>query len=205
MRLLSLLALAALAACASAPTPGVTVADSPTTEDPVGDDFTVVLPELHQAAMDGDLTEANRLIEAGADVNAFAQVAPPPGAVVAPLHLAAAGGHEAMVTRLLDAGADADARSAFFGSPLTIAAVDDANLPAIRHLLDAGVNPDAANGELEAPLHRAVSNAAAGIVAALLDAGADSTLQDDSGQTPLDLAQEWGHEAIIVLLATRGQ
>ncbi|MEM6326228.1 MAG: ankyrin repeat domain-containing protein [Bacteroidota bacterium] len=201
MRFLLPVVLVALAACsARPPEPGVTPSDGPSETDPVGDDFSVVLPPFHQAALDGDAEAIEQHLAEGADLDAFAQIAPPPDAVVTPLHCAAAAGHAAIVRRLIEAGADVEARSSFFGSPLTLASTGDATPEVIRILLSAGADPNVPNGELQTPLHRAVGDGAVDLAALLLGAGADPTLEDDQGQTPLDIAREWDDDDLIALL-----
>jgi ankyrin repeat protein len=57
------------------------------------------LPALYFAAIGGEVEAANRLLDAGADVNAKAEAA-------APIHGAVMGGSAAMVRLLLERGAD---------------------------------------------------------------------------------------------------
>ena len=57
------------------------------------------LPALYFAAIGGDVTTAEKVIHAGADVNAHAQAA-------APIHGAVMGGNASMVRLLIDHGAD---------------------------------------------------------------------------------------------------
>jgi hypothetical protein len=58
----------------------------------------------------------------------------------------------------------------------------------IRYLIEAGADPNAAAAGGVTPLHRAVRNRCSAAVAALLRAGADPRLQNDSGSTASDLA-----------------
>ena len=57
-------------------------------------------------------------------------------------------------------------------------------------LIEAGADPDAADARGVAPLHRAVRTRSAQAVAALLAGGADASLPNRSGSTPLKLAQQ---------------
>lgn len=90
---------------------------------------------LHLAAFFGGTGTARRLLQAGADAGAVADV----NAVQA-LHSAAAGGHHEIVRLLLDAGAHPDARQAGGFTPLHAAGQSgDADLA--RLLLRAGADP----------------------------------------------------------------
>jgi ankyrin repeat protein len=78
-----------------------------------------------------------------------------------------------------------------------------ANTRAVRFLLAAGAEPKARatgrNGDT--PLHFAVANA--GTAAPLLDAGADTALGNDNGDTALDLASRDGYAESGALLLQR--
>jgi ankyrin repeat protein len=64
---------------------------------------------LHIAVRMGDLTEVQRLIDEGADVNEPSSGPKAPGTT--PLHLAATGGHVAVMDELLEHGANMEART----------------------------------------------------------------------------------------------
>ncbi len=61
-------------------------------------------------------------------------------------------------------------------------------LPALRTLLAAGAAVDATDARGNSALHMAVEARAHGTVEALLEAGADRTLRNREGRTPLELA-----------------
>ena len=58
----------------------------------------------------------------------------------------------------------------------------------IRYLIEAGADPNAPAAGSVTPLHRAVRNRCSAAVEALLSAGADPGLQNDSVSTASDLA-----------------
>lgn len=75
---------------------------------------------------------------------------------------------------------------------------DDPEL--IGLLAAAGAEVDRVNLSGNTPLHEAAANGLAGLVAALLDAGADPTRTTADGQTALDLARAWGDDEVIARL-----
>ena len=94
--------------------------------------------ELHGAARRGDLAAVDKLLAAGAQVDAMDGGA-------SPLYLAAEGGHANVVARLLAAGGDPRRQaSGPFGSTGTAihAAARNGHLDVVRLLLDAGVDPN---------------------------------------------------------------
>lgn len=86
-------------------------------------------------------------------------------------------------------------------SPLNIALsiqIENENLPAIEALLNQGANPNQRLPELtstgkvkidELPLTRATSKGNIAMIALLLQAGADPSLRNASGETALEMAQ----------------
>jgi len=120
--------------------------------------------ELHDAARRGDLAAVERLLAAGAAVDAT------DGAGATPLYLAAGEGHAAVVVRLLSAGANPQRQvSGPFGSTGTPihAAIRYGHLDVVRALLEAGVDPNLADDGVGPPLHTALrrgQTAAAGLL-----------------------------------------
>ena len=129
---------------------------------------------LHWAAERGHSDVAARLVEAGADVQARTRVG-----AHAPLHLAARRGSEEIVRTLLDAGADPNARTTSSGvTPLHLAAGAVRGTEAVALLLGAGADPDAREASAgQTPLIFAAAAGRAGSVRALLEAGADPSIE----------------------------
>lgn len=95
---------------------------------------------LHLAAFFGRPAAAQRLLTAGADVDAVAQNS----TAVTPLHSAVAGRHPEVVRVLLDAGACVDVRQQGGWTPLH-AAAQHGDIASVNMLLAAGADPDLSN------------------------------------------------------------
>ncbi len=150
------------------------------------------------AARQGDVDSARLLLAAGADVNDTA----PDGASA--LLVATHSGHRALATLLLAEGANPNASAA--GYTALHAAVLTGDRDVVDALLAAGARPDAQvteatrvtrNGQVlmvgehllgATPFALAAKFAEAGIMRALVAAGADGTLPLRNGWTPLMLA-----------------
>jgi ankyrin repeat protein len=109
------------------------------------------------------------------------------------LHMAAAAFRRPVAEILVAHGADCRARNRRGAEPLHYAA--DANRwdPApqaetIEYLISVGANPNALDSSGVAPLHRAVRTRSFAAVRALVDGGANATLPNKRGSTPLQLA-----------------
>ena len=116
---------------------------------------TVTVPDLHWAALEGDVAEVKRLIAAGADVNATETVYGGERA----LHWAVQGG-SGVVRALIAAGADLEARDEQGATALfeALFVSDDDNYAALLALLVAGANVTARLSDGITALHLAVGN-----------------------------------------------
>lgn len=114
-----------------------------------------------------------------------------------PLHAAGFGYDPEMARDLIARGADIRARNRRGAQPLHAAVMGVPGSPGwnptrqrsvILSLIEAGADPNAAAAGGVTPLHRAARNRCSAAVEALLSAGADARLQNDSGSTASDLA-----------------
>ena len=153
--------------------------------------------ELHKAATAGDVAKLNRLIKAGADVNAVNEDG------WTPLHSAVYGGHTDAVIALIKAGADINAVNEIGWTPLHNAAYSG-HTDAIIALIKAGadVNATSKGGWTpgRTPLHGAASEGHTDAVIVLIEAGAYTNATTNDGFTPLALAKiykKWSVAAIL--------
>ena len=161
---------------------------------------------LHAAADALSVSAADRLIDAGADVNARNR----DGA--APLHLAAlttttahraAASRAAMTKLLIQKGADAGAADAQALQPLHLAALKGRD-EMLSLLTAAGARTDAKDRLGRTPLHHAAMGNHKGTIAWLIDHGADVNAPDATGNTPLHSAALRFRENATRLLIAKG-
>jgi len=117
-----------------------------------------------------------------------------------PLCLAAAFGHEAVLALLLERNADPTLRSTTLGVAPMDSAIFGRSVRIVQRLLDAGVDPNVAQGGGFRPLHGAAQHGDIEIVKLLLAHGADSSAKSDAGKTAHDFATEYGHIETAELL-----
>ena len=181
---------------------------------------------LHDAAKNGNVDEVNRLIAAGADVNAKEDEF---GAT--PLHFAS---RDYITEALLAAGADVNAKDNNGHTPLHLASFNSLNdIAAVLLIADAevnarnnsgwtplhwagsadmasrliiaGANVNAKNSNEQTPLHVACYRGfSPSIVEALLVAGANVNAKDNNGQTPLHLASNISDDSTVQVLLDAG-
>ncbi len=154
-----------------------------------GGDLTVVnnvgLSVLAQATT---VTVVDALIDAGIDVNAqFFEIEEGDGLTA--LMAATVAGNLAVVRRLLDAGADPNLQSRNGDTALMMAVsrrtpIED-DVAIVEALLGAGADPNVRNNDGVTALGFAISEDRLDLARILLDAGADISLADYAGVTPL--------------------
>lgn len=151
-------------------------------------------------------THANRiesarlLVAAGADVNAKDSIQD------SPYLYAGARGHLQILELLLANGADLRSTNRYGGTAL-IPAAERGHVETVRRLIDAGVDVDHVNrlgwtALLEAVILGDGGKRHQAIVRLLLDGGANPTLADSDGVTPLEHARRLGHHGIEAMLQT---
>src|SRR5207248_7456984 len=110
------------------------------------------------------------------------------------------------VRALIGLGADVRLASRPAGfTPLHSAVADDegaAMRDIVRALLDAGADPNARSASGGTPLHTAAFTGNVAVLEMLLAAGGDATIVNKKGQTPLELAREFGRREAAAVLHT---
>ena len=109
---------------------------------------TATVPDLHWAALEGDLAEVNRLIAAGEDVNATETVYSGERALQWAMR-----GKPSVVRALVAAGADLEARDGAGNTALFGALLQNDDYSTLLALLVAGANVNAVNGLGRSALH----------------------------------------------------
>ena len=150
---------------------------------------------LHEAAAANDVTALGELLAGGAEIHAIDEYG------CTPLHSAAARGRLDAVRALIEAGAYIDAPDADDDTPLHFAAHAGVPIAVLRLLIAEGADVHTTNTGGATPLHYAVSPARA---AALLQAGAASSPQNERRRTPLHLAARTGSPATVRALLRGG-
>ena len=128
------------------------------------------------------------------------------------LHLAAEGGYYLAAKTLIESGADINLKRYYgsgYGDPPLHFAVRNGRAKLITLLLRRGADADAqSDDDGDTALHLAAqrTDAAenAGLIAFLLDAGADPNIRNDDGWRPLDLAYHGGTPSDLTWQARRG-
>ncbi|NXC36269.1 ASB16 protein, partial [Campylorhamphus procurvoides] len=154
------------------------------------------LAPLHLCTAPQSLRCAELLLAHGARVNLGTR-----DRQVTALHVAARQGLVAHVELYLHHGADPSHRTHQGETPLNAAAAaaehpEDAErfLRVAERLLAAGADPKAAGRKGHAPLHNACANGHPGLARLLLRHGADATVPNGAGDTPMDCALRAVHE-----------
>jgi ankyrin repeat protein len=154
---------------------------------------------LFDASERGDVGEARKLLDQGADANARNQ------SQYTPLHIAM---NDAMVKLLLDLGADVNSRDRYQRTPLNLAM----NVAKARLLVNRGAQLTAVDEDGRNALHRAAHCARLDLCLFLVSRGLDPNIADNEGETALTLYgrndeldedDEEKQEAVVQLLAAR--
>ncbi|XP_027751774.1 ankyrin repeat and SOCS box protein 16 [Empidonax traillii] len=151
---------------------------------------------LHLCTAPQSLRCAELLLAHGARVNLGTR-----DRQVTALHVAARQGLVAHVELYLHHGADPSRRTHQGETPLNAAVAaaerpEDAEryLRVAERLLEAGAEPGAAGRKGHTPLHNACANGHPGLARLLLRHGADATVPNGAGDTPMDCALRAVHE-----------
>jgi ankyrin repeat protein len=159
------------------------------------------VPDVFSAATVGDTTRLGELLKGN---RKLVKGRNEPG--YTPLDVAAREGHVAVIRMLLDAGADVNATDtpehAFpeGWAPLHLAVLAG-KVGAAKLLLDKGADVNATDRhEKLTPLHYAAWAGDTELVKVLLESKADRGAKDEQGRTPLVLATERKHTAVVKLL-----
>jgi ankyrin repeat protein len=137
--------------------------------------------ELYRAARDGRVADIERLVAAGADVEALADD-------WTPLQRAASRGHVDAIAALLAAGARVNARSSDGWTPLMWAA-SNGRPDAVAALLAAGAELHWCKDNGNTALHEASVYGRLDIARTLLDAGAKCDVLNHAGRRPVDMVR----------------
>lgn len=153
---------------------------------------------LHWAASFGSIMVIQLLLENGAEVN----VRDIQGKT--PLHLAVKSGFAKAVAILIGAGADINAQDKIGRTPLHLA-TRFKHTGIFRLLLWKGVDLAIPDGRCRTTaLHSAAKWGDETMVKMLLRKGADFTVRNKNGETPLLLAAKYGHIVVVKILYENG-
>ena len=162
---------------------------------------------LLEASRSGRVREAQKLLDAGANVDTCNGVACKGTVGVrgggTPLSLAFEGGHLGIIKMLLSHGADPNSADDENSSPLHAAALDG-HIDVVRHPLTMGADPNLRDAELQTPLCNAALEGCEDVVECLLEAGADPDATNSTNRTPLFDACSNGHDGVVQSLLAAG-
>lgn len=149
---------------------------------------------LYEAAQDGDIAEAQRILE-----EQLCSPDLPNSRGETPLWTAAFHGHAAAIKLLLAHLADPD-RANSHGATAAYAAAAACAVGALSVLLQARANPDLSNEEGVAPIFWAAQEGQVEVLELLLAARADPDVADNEGCTAAHMAALKDHEEVLELL-----
>ncbi len=180
------------------PAPAPDVADTDMLSRALGD-------ALVTAIQEGKSSEAQALIEAGADVNHYRR------GDGTPLTVAAQTGSQPMAEALISAGANVNGAAPGDGNPLIVAAARG-HLSLVQLFVESGADVNGYVPGDETPLINAAARNHIDVARFLIERGADVNLAVDSGngrsmpdmRSPLGQAQRFGHRRMANLLEQQG-
>ncbi|KAI4281435.1 MAG: hypothetical protein L6R38_003703 [Xanthoria sp. 2 TBL-2021] len=153
---------------------------------------------LSWAAIRGDTTSLNLLLEYGADPNIVALNGD------APLHYATRAPDPGCVKTLVDGGADINAVNAWNVNPLTYTTAFRDDIRYLEPLLAKSIDIDHKDQHGRSALMRAVLNNRPNLVKCLLDNGAKLSEADTWGSHPLMIAVERKFHAVAHIILENG-
>ena len=155
--------------------------------------------ELYRESVSGHLKEVERLLDNGADVNAYG------GQRGNALYAAASEGLEEVVKLLLKRGADVNAKGGSYGNALQAASCSSGdNVEVVKLLLERGADVNAQGGLYGSALQAAVTKDHEEVIRLLLERGTDVNAQGGLYGNALRAASSRGHEEVVKLLLERG-
>ncbi len=163
--------------------------------------------DLYNAIEKGNLTEVERLIAAGADVNADVEYGKS-----TPLYIASLNGHLKIVEKLIKAGADVNKTISNGNTALQAACQSDRFKKIVKKIVElliaSGADVNKANNNGQSPLYTALIYKNIDIFKILINAGADvnaaRTDRDYVGDAPIHAASKYNEMAFLEQLITAG-
>ena len=154
---------------------------------------------LFEACAAGEIDRVERLVDAGASVNAYSDDG------WTPIHLAAFFGHARVAELLLahEAYVRARSRNQTGNTPLHAALAANQTMVA-GLLIGKGADLNAADAAGWRPLHLAAANNNVDLIKTLIAQGADPNATNTDGLTPLAVATQRGHREAVALLERSG-
>uniref|UniRef100_A0A5F8G962 Ankyrin repeat domain 23 n=1 Tax=Monodelphis domestica TaxID=13616 RepID=A0A5F8G962_MONDO len=139
---------------------------------------------LHWASLKGHSQIVDKLLEAGATVDARDMLDR------TPLFWACRGGHLNILKKLLNQGAKVNARDKIWSTPLHVV-VRTGHCDCLEHLIACGAQIDKQDKEGDTALHEAVQHGRYKAMKILLLYGASLGVQNAEAMTPVQLARDW--------------
>lgn len=150
--------------------------------------------KLRQAAADGNLLRVETFLSQGVHIDSADERG------TTPLFLAAQHGHQNVVALLLEQGAALNQARQDGVTPLFVAA-RESHRDIVALFLNKGANVNAQSGVGGVTLlHVGAYRGNKDMVTLLLQRGSDKNARMSSGERPIDMARQQGHQALIPLL-----